>query len=196
MKYYDRDTGKIVDTGSVGATTSPNAGTASSMVSGAVPGVSGMQKLLGLYAIAKGNPTGAWSIMNDSTGTAGTAAEKSRAETGLTVANSISGIPKTTRTKTGSLKALIVKAKLGFPGKLGQPLITDEEKDLVDLDTRYFLLTQAVLTAVQGSRPSDYDVKSYQNSAGPNIMLPDSVNQQRIKNLSDLLKNKSGQTSL
>jgi len=54
------------------------------------------------------------------------------------------------------------------------------------------MLTQAVMTAIQGSRPSDYDVRSYQQKAGPNIRLSNKVNQQRIINLKSLMEERAG----
>ena len=190
--------GVFIDKSQLG-TMGSNAAQSSGVETGGDTGsTSKLQQMLGMYALYKGNPTGAWSILSqqppDTTGT--TPAEKSRATTGLSVANSVANVPKPTLLKTGTPGAALVNLKLNFPLKLGQPTITEKEKDLVDLDSKYFLLTQAVLTAVQGSRPSDYDVKSYQNSAGPNIMLPNYINEQRIRNLQNLLRTKAGQPEL
>lgn len=82
MKYFDEATNQVVDTGTMGGTTTPspsvgfggipNTGQSSmggqvsqpDMTSGPIPGQSSaLQRLLGLYALSKGDPSQAWGIL-------------------------------------------------------------------------------------------------------------------------------------
>lgn len=198
--------GQFIDKSQVGSTGIPNSPSAMTNIPGGQTTVGGqtgdsnakLKTLLGLYALSKGNPTGAWSILSaaapDTTGT--TPAEKSRAESGLAQVNATKSISPEILKRTGTMEALKLDVKLNFPGGILQQTVTPKEAELADLESKYFLITQAVLTAVQGSRPSDYDVKSYQNHAGPSIKLPYYINEQRIRNLDGLLRSKTGQAAL
>jgi len=122
-----------------------------------------------------------------------TPAEKSRAKTGIQAIDQINSIPERVRNKTGTWKAFSYIIKGSLPGGIGMPFISGEDdEDIANLDQQYFMLTQAVMTAIQGSRPSDYDVRSYQQKAGPNIRLSNKVNQQRIINLKSLMEERAG----
>lgn len=108
---------------------------------------------------------------------------------GIDVIEQVEKTPDNIKNQTGTAEAFKTYSFLNFPLNLGRPLIRGQQmENLADLETKYFLLVQTVLTYIQGSRPSDYDVKSYQNKAGPSIQFPSKVNENRIKNLLDLLK--------
>jgi hypothetical protein len=116
------------------------------------------------------------------------AREELKRQTGLDVIGEIESVDKSIKDKTGSTSALSVLSKLNAPLGLGKMFISKgNETNLADLESKYFLLTQTILTKIQGSRPSDYDVKSYQDKAGPSIQLTPEVNEMRIKNLLNLL---------
>lgn len=93
--------------------------------------------------------------------------------------------------KTGTRQALTVLAKQNFPLNLGKPFITKEEAVLSDLESKYFVLTQELMTSIQGSRPSDYDALSYQRSLGPSIANTPEVNKNRIATMMALAGEKS-----
>jgi len=214
MKVYSRSLGKVIDvdentiktgmgaTSSTGTMRSPGtmpARTTPTMQTGGTTStggtdLSGLQQLLGLYALSKGNPTGAWTILSETTGGA-TPAETSRAKSGILAGERVRGYDTKTLEKTGTSKAWVLYAKLNAPIKIFQSAIKKDEKDLASLDSDYFKLTQAYLTAVQGSRPSDYDARMYQNRAGPSIMLPHYVNEQRVETMIDDMMSRAGITT-
>jgi len=95
-------------------------------------------------------------------------------------------VDNSVRMGTGSPIAGLVSVKKLVPG--GVSLITDKkEQALADLDAKYFLLTQKILTSVQGSKPSDFDVRSYMQNTGPSIVNPPAVNDQRVANMMSML---------
>ena len=122
----------------------------------------------------------------------GTPAEMGRTRTGIAVIGDINRVPENILKRTGTREAIFLGFKMSLPGGFGKPFITKKESDLTDLEQKYFILVQSVMTAIQGSRPSDYDVKSYQEKAGPSIKFPYYVNQQRVDNLLNLLNSKMG----
>src|SRR3990167_7095316 len=106
---------------------------------------------------------------------------------GVNVISELDSIPDDVKNKTGSASALGVSAKLDTPF-IGPTLIRGKsEQDLADLESRYFALVQSALTSIQGTRPSDYDVKSYQRKLGPSILNTPEVNRNRINNLINLM---------
>lgn len=103
----------------------------------------------------------------------------------------IDAIRPEVKAKTGSSTALSTLSKLNT-NILGMPLGTmmirgNDEQELADLESQYFTLVQKALTVIQGTRPSDYDVKSYQSKLGPSIVNSPKVNEDRIKNLRNLM---------
>ena len=122
----------------------------------------------------------------------GSPAEKARTRTGISVIGEISKTPENILKRTGTKEAMLTSFKLTFPGGFARPFITRKDSELTDLEQKYFILVQSVMTAIQGSRPSDYDVKSYQDKAGPSIKFPYYVNQQRMDSLLNLLNAKIG----
>lgn len=186
-KYYSPSTGQVT----TGTPQTPSSSGGTYSTSGLPGQQSELQKLLGLYALSKGNPTGAWTILNADVTKGGlSGAERSRTQTGVQVLEDLKTTPMSIQKKTGGLGALMLDFKLNFPGGYLKPTISRDEMDLANLDQKYFMLTQAVMTAIQGSRPSDYDVKSYQDKAGPNIKLPYYINEQRINNLLNMMQSK------
>lgn len=124
-----------------------------------------------------------------------TSTQNQKAEAGINVTKELETIPQNIRDKTGSKEAFNAMFKLKIP-VFGPALIRGEtEGKLVDLETKYFLLVQTALTAIQGSRPSDYDVKSYMDKAGPSIRNSPKVNEDRINNLKKLMEGAAGKTS-
>lgn len=118
-----------------------------------------------------------------------------KADTGVNIASEVDNIPKNIRDKTGSKEAFNVVAKQKIP-VVGNALIrSDTERKLADLESKYFLMVQTALTAVQGSRPSDYDVKSYMDKTGPSIRNSPQVNEDRINNLRKLMEAMGGKSS-
>jgi hypothetical protein len=117
----------------------------------------------------------------------GTTASDQRAQSGLAIANNINSIPTDIRGATGSPEAFGVIGKMNIP-VVGKALIGGKrEVALADLESKYFTLVQTALTAIQGSRPSDYDVRSYQKALGPSISNSPEVNATRIKTITELL---------
>lgn len=110
---------------------------------------------------------------------------------GVNVVQGLDSIPDDVKNETGSALAADVTSKLNAhigPLNIGVFTLTDKkEQDLADLEARYFALVQSALTTIQGSRPSDYDVKSYQQKLGPSIQNPPAVNAARIANLMNLM---------
>lgn len=120
---------------------------------------------------------------------AGDAKQQAMAKVGVNVINSLDTVPSTVMNSTGSPTAISAYTKLSR-NIFGIPLtgtLTKDEQEQANLQAKYFALVQSALTAIQGSRPSDYDVKSYQQQLGPSIANPPQVNQDRINNLISLM---------
>lgn len=168
MKYYDEATGKVVDTTTVGGTTSPaggvpsssgvttpSAGGSSSFLGGtstgtAPGGMSQLQKLLGMYAMVKGNPTGAWSILKPEQ--TETAEMKNRR---AAIKPAIIAVEKGLKDKyvnTGPLAAPELLS-IKYLGGLGV------RQSLVRQNQTFNLLKQNVVRALQGARMSDQDIE-------------------------------------
>lgn len=99
----------------------------------------------------------------------------------------IGAVNDTVKNKTGSWESRIVRTKMDIPGGLGMGQLKGTEADLASLESEYFALVQNALTAIQGSRPSDYDAKVYQKNLGPSIVNSPQVNEDRIANLYSLM---------
>jgi len=69
MKYYDPNTGTVTNTppGTTTTQTSTGSPPTGNTSTGGLGSGTDLQQLLGLYALAKGNPTGAWSILKPPT---------------------------------------------------------------------------------------------------------------------------------
>lgn len=117
------------------------------------------------------------------------AKQQAMAKIGVNVINSLDQVPTSVMNSTGGATALTTYTKLSR-NIFGIPLtgtLTKDEQEQANLQSKYFALVQSALTAIQGSRPSDYDVKSYQQQLGPSIANPPQVNQDRINNLISLM---------
>lgn len=117
------------------------------------------------------------------------AKSQAMAKIGANVINSLDQVPSNVINSTGSPTALSAYTKVSR-NIFGIPLagtLTKNEQEQANLQSKYFALVQSALTAIQGSRPSDYDVKSYQQQLGPSIANPPQVNQDRINNLISLM---------
>lgn len=116
-----------------------------------------------------------------------------KAQAGIKVSGQIDSVPQDIKDKTGGSEAFSTTFKLGLP-VIGRALIRGKtETQLADLESKYFLMVQSALTAIQGSRPSDYDVKSYMDKAGPSIKNSPQVNKDRMYNLLKLMQGVSGE---
>ena len=153
MKYYDPDTGTVTNTPPGGATTQTPTGsppTGNSYSTEGIPGgTSKLQQLLGLYALAKGNPTGAWSILAP----AGETAESKNRRAILAPAKIV--IQKALADKytmTGPL-AWPEMQSIKYLGGLGA------RQSLIKQNQNFNLLKQNVVRALQGARMSDQDIK-------------------------------------
>lgn len=108
---------------------------------------------------------------------------------GANVVNDLDSVSSSIKNQTGTGTAVSTLGKLNG-NILGIPttifIRSKDEQDLANLESKYFALVQSALTAVQGSRPSDYDVKSYQQKLGPSIANTPEVNAKRIQNLMSL----------
>lgn len=112
-----------------------------------------------------------------------------KAKAGLAIHTEVEKVGDEIKGRTGTSEALSVYGKLNAPTGIGKMFIRGkEETDLADLESKYFALTQAAVTAVQGSRPSDFDTKAYQKSIGPSIMNPPELNKARMITILSLLE--------
>lgn len=148
VKYYDPDTGQV--TTSAPGVTAPNP--TSGLPTGGGGGLdssSQLQKLLGLYAIAKGNPTGAWSILSN---TGETAEMKNRRAILQPAKIAIQRAKAEKYTNTG-VAAWPEMASIKYFGGLGV------RQSLVRQNQSFNLLKQNVVRALQGARMSDQDIK-------------------------------------
>ncbi len=110
------------------------------------------------------------------------------------VAEEVKKLPESIRKRTGTMEAGIVNTKLDAPLGLGRYFLTKKERDLADLESKYFSLSRSIMTTLEGKRPSDADAKAYQDKLGPSIKFPDYINQDRIKNLIGMISPKSEMT--
>ena len=151
-KFYSPSTGQVT---SAPPSQVPSGNTSNSSMEnnystvGLPGGQTKLQQLLGLYALAKGNPTGAWSIL----GSTGETAEMKNRKAILQPA-----------------KLAIQKAmgeKYEFTGPLAWPEIQSikylgglgARQSLVKQNQNFNLLKQNVVRALQGARMSDQDIK-------------------------------------
>ncbi len=103
----------------------------------------------------------------------------------------IGAVDQNIKGKTGTVQAQVVSTRLNLPGILGKGGLSGDDAALADLESKYFALIQNALTAIQGSRPSDYDAKMYQQKLGPSIINSPQVNEDRINNLYKLMGGKA-----
>jgi hypothetical protein len=155
MKYYDPTTGKVTNTAPGTATTqtptgSPPAGnySTSGLPTGGSSGVD-LQQLLGLYALAKGNPTGAWSILAPEKETA---ESKNRKAILQPAKIAIQKAMADKYTMTGPL-AWPEMQSIKYLGGLGA------RQSLIKQNQNFNLLKQNVVRALQGARMSYQDIK-------------------------------------
>lgn len=120
--------------------------------------------------------------------------KNAKQQAGLKMVGQVNEVDKKIRDKTGSLQAQSVSTRLGLPGILGKGSLKGDDAGLADLESKYFALVQNALTYIQGSRPSDYDAKSYQQKLGPSIVNSPKVNEDRINNLYKLMGGTSKKT--
>ena len=123
----------------------------------------------------------------------GNAANLIKMTSGMNIIGDINKIPSEVKESTGTKEAMVVNTKLKFPGGIGKMFIkNDAERQLADLQSKYFLLVQTALTIVQGARPSDYDTQTWLDQAGPSILNTPEVNEDRLNTLLSLIEQSKG----
>jgi hypothetical protein len=88
---------------------------------------------------------------------------------GKNIVDELNNFDPKIKNSTGTKDAFVVLAKQAIPVIGGALIKGEKEAKYSELQGKYFALVQAALTATQGSKPSDYDVKSYMKNIGMGI---------------------------
>lgn len=110
---------------------------------------------------------------------------------GKKIVDEVNNYDPSIKNNTGSADAFTVLAKQNIPIIGGALIRGEKESKYSELQGKYFALVQAVLTATQGSRPSDYDVKSYMKNIGMGIDSSPEKNQAALNTLQTMLGQES-----
>lgn len=142
-----------------------------------------LKKLMGLYAIAKGNPSEAWNILKPE----GETAEAKNRKISLKPATIAISKAKTQKYEGTGPQAIPSLLSIKFLGGLGA------KQSMVSQNQNFELLKQSVVRALQGARMSDTDIEM---AAGyiPSIKdTPDTI-KTKLDNLDSFIQSMTGET--